>query len=151
MSLYAGIQVTGRPDLSNVQKLDLLLQNIIRRSMQYGIAIDKDHFRDVSIQLESQSHILREEICDYIPSDKLDEFMSRSNLDDDDLPMNVNSSDQLAVLLFEVLGVGKGKTLKSTPSGNRVSTGKKQLEALKREHPIVQKVLDYRERTKLKS
>ncbi len=116
MSLYAGIQVANRPDLENIRKLDLLPQSMIRSMQRYGIAIDKGHFREVSLQLESQSKLLREEICDYIPPDKLDEFIRRSNLNDEDyLPMNVNSSDQLALLLFEVLGVGHGKALKTTP------------------------------------
>src|SRR5436309_7166275 len=153
MSLYGDIQVTNRPDLENVRKLDLLPVPMVRRMMQYGIAIDKGFFADLGIRLEREARYLREEICEVIPPDRLEEFISRSNLigDDDYLPMNVGSSDQLATLLFDVLKVGQGKQLKMTPSGSRVSTGKKQLEGLKREHPVIQKVLDYRERMKLKS
>ena len=65
--------------------------------------------------------------------------------------MNVDSNVQLAELLYRVLGVGNGKVLKRTKGGGQVSTGRRQLEQLKAEHPVVQKCLDYRERAKLKN
>ena len=153
MALFGGIEITGRPSLENVRKLDLLAMPMVRRMMQYGIAIDKEWFYDLSGRLEREMSVLRGDIVSYIPEEKLDEFISRSNLDSDTeyLPMNVDSGPQLARLLFDTLGIGKDRQLKLTKSGDRVSTGKKQLEILKRTHPIVQRILDYRERAKLKS
>jgi DNA polymerase-1 len=86
-----------------------------------------------------------------VPAEKLDEFIEKSNMDaeDDYLPMNVESTHQLVTLLFDVLSVGKGQTLRLT-KGGKISTGKKQLEKLKRDYPVVQLVLDYRERAKLR-
>ena len=152
MSLYGGIEIVGRPDLENVRKLDLLPMPMTARMMQYGMAIDKGWFSDLSQKLQGQMKELRAEICDYIPSEKFEEFLERAGgFDDDSLPMNVNSRDQLSILLFDVLGIGRGRQLKTTKSGDRISTGKKQMEQLKREHPIVQKTLNYAEAAKLKS
>src|SRR5262249_19730173 len=63
---------------------------------------------------------------------------------------NANSSDQIATLLFDLLGIGVGKNLKRTATG-RISTGKRQLELCRAENPVVGKGLQYRERSKLKS
>jgi DNA polymerase-1 len=119
--------------------------------MRFGMAIDIPHLEAVTEQLTKEMSELRIEICSTIPAEKLDEFIEKSNMDseDDYLPMNVESSKQLRELLFNVLEVGRGHQLKLT-KGGEVSTGKRQLETRKRDHPIVQKVLDYRERSKLK-
>ncbi len=90
---------------------------------------------------------LKKEITAYVPGEKLEEFTSRSS----DGLFNVDSRDQLAALLFDVLGIGRGKTLKTTKSGRRTSTGKKELEKLKREHPVIPKCLLYAEISKLKN
>lgn len=151
--LHGGVGVPGKPDLENIRKLDLLPIPMIRRMQQYGIAIDREWFWDLSKRLDQEMLVLEAEICSSIPSEKLQQFIEQSNLDSDDdyAPMNVNSGDQLASLFFDVLGIGEGRQLKTTKSGARISTSKKQLEQLKRSHPIVQKTLDYRERAKLKS
>lgn len=152
MSLYGGIELTGRPDLENIRKLDLMPMASVREMMQYGMAIDREHLYALSSKLDSEMKELRYEICSYIPPEKLDEFIERSNMDADDdyLPMNVDSTHQMRELLFKVLGVGKGHALKLTKTGD-ISTGKRQLEQRKGDHPVMQPVLDYRERAKLKN
>lgn len=63
-------------------------------------------------------------------------------------PFNLNSRDQLERVLFDELGLPAiGKTEKT---GKR-STSAAVLEALREAHPIVEKILQYRELTKLKS
>ncbi|WP_117237084.1 DNA polymerase I [Thermus sediminis] len=63
-------------------------------------------------------------------------------------PFNLNSRDQLERVLFDELGLPAiGKTEKT---GKR-STSAQVLEALREAHPIVEKILQYRELTKLKS
>lgn len=158
MSLYGGITLSGQPDLENIRKLDLLPMPAIHDMMRAGMAIDRDHLHELTLEIDKEMVDLRKDICEYIPEEKLDEFVGRAAgindqdpLDDDYLPMNVDSSEQLAKLLFDVLGVGEGQRLKLTKSGKRISTGKKQLERLKREHSIIQVILDYRERAKIKS
>lgn len=156
MALYGGITLPGKPDLANIERLDLLPQRAIAEMMHVGMAIDREWFSQLSSQLTDEISDLRKDVCAYIPPDKLDEFIARANLDDDDdeqsgLPMNVGSTQQLSKLLFEVLGIGAGKTLKRTKSGDQISTGKKQLEQFKRDHPVVPKVLELKEKSKIKN
>jgi DNA polymerase I-like protein with 3'-5' exonuclease and polymerase domains len=155
MALFGGITLPGHPDLENIRKLDLLPVRSIMEMMERGIAIDIPHLKEVSLTLAKEMKELREEICGWIPEEKLDEFIDRSNIDEDSedgyLPMNVDSNQQLAELLFKCLGVGKDRQLKRTKSGDQVSTGRRQLEQLRLEHPVVQHVLAYRERAKLKN
>jgi len=151
VSLYGGIELVGRPDLENVRKLDLLPIRPVMEMMQYGMAIDIPHLEQLTETLTKEINELRIEICSYIPPEKLDEFIEKSNMDADDdyLPMNVESTKQMRKLLFEVLGVGKGHRLKMTKSGD-ISTGKRQMEARKQDHPVVPVVLKYREYSKLR-
>lgn len=151
MSLYSGITTPGRPDLENIRKLDLLPIPMIRRMQRYGMAIDIPYLNGITADLEREMKDLRDEIACEIPPESLDNFVAASNDIEDWSPINVESGDQLATLLFDILHIGRGKELKRTAGGDRISTGKKQLEVLKREHPVVQLILDYRERSKLKS
>ena len=152
MSLYGGIELTGRPSLENVRKLDLLAMPMISRMHQYGIAINREYFAELSENLSDRMNSLKGDICSYIPEEKLAEFVMRSKLPDDDYsPMNVNSRDQLSTLLFDVLKIGHDRQLKTTKSGKRISTGKKQLEAIKQVHPVIPITLLYAEIHKLKS
>ena len=61
-------------------------------------------------------------------------------------PFNINSPKQLAVVLFEELGLPVGKKTKSG-----YSTSAEVLESLRFKHPIMEKVLSYRLWSKLKS
>ncbi len=152
--LFGGINLPGRTDLDNIRRLDLLPTRAIMEMERYGIAIDVDHLNQVSRTLAVEMEELRKDICSYIPPSKLDEFIARSNLGEDadeDSPMNVDSNLQLHTLLFDTLGIGEGRQLKRTKSGDRISTGKRQLEQLRNSHPVVPLVLKYRERAKLKS
>lgn len=154
MPLYGGITLPGCPDLENVRKLDLLPLPAISEMMSVGMAIDLEWFSQLSSQLDTETKQLRSQICGFIPPEKLDEFTARANMDDengDELAMNVGSTQQLSKLLFEVLGIGAGRSLKTTKSGNQISTGKKQLEKFKRDHPVVPLVLEYKEKVKIKN
>ncbi len=59
---------------------------------------------------------------------------------------NINSTKQLGEVLFEKLKLKKGKKTKTG-----YSTNEKVLNSLKNEHPVVEKILDYRESFKLRS
>ncbi len=59
---------------------------------------------------------------------------------------NINSTKQLGEILFEKLKLKKGKKTKTG-----YSTDEKVLLSLKDEHPIIEKILDYRESFKLRS
>ncbi len=61
-------------------------------------------------------------------------------------PFNVNSTQQLGVILFEKLGL---KAVKKTKKG--YSTDIEVLEKLRGQHPIIEEIIDYRKLAKLKS
>ncbi len=151
MALFGGIQVTGQPNLINIRKLDMLPMPCIMEMMQRGFAVDLDLLRDTGDKIATELNELKYNICAYIPVEQLDYFMAKSNLDDDDTPINIDSNIQLCELLFETLGIGADRELKRTKSGKQISTGKRDLEKLRREHEIIGKVLHYKELSKLKA
>lgn len=148
MSLFGGIKTPGHPDPENVRRLDLLPIPQIRRMMRVGIAIDREYLWQLSSKLESRKTELKKDITSLIPEEALNTFVNSTT---DELNLNVESAHQIAKLLFEVLRVGSGRRLKTTKDGSRISTGKKQLETLKRDHPVIPLILEYRECSKLKS
>lgn len=148
--LFGGIRVPGKPDLENIQKLDLLPLPQIRRMMQMGVAIDREYLWNLSSRLSKRKAELSREISSYVPLEKLEEYASGSD-DSEDLVLNPESAPQISKLLFEQLRVGSRERLKRTKSGSRISTGKKQLETLKHRHPVIPLILEYRECSKLDS
>jgi DNA polymerase-1 len=159
MALYAGIKLTGQPDLENIRKLDLLPMRPITEIMRYGFAIDIPHLEVLTDELTLQMDVLRRKICDQIPADKLDQFMEVADSKEAEwdegtdrsinVSFNADSAMQVRKLLFRVIGIGGDRTLKLTKTGD-ISTGKKQLEGLKLGNQIVQDILDYRGCSKLK-
>jgi DNA polymerase-1 len=63
-------------------------------------------------------------------------------------PFNLNSRDQLETILYDDLGLASQRKTSKT---RKRSTAASSLEALKEAHPIVEKVLEWRELSKLKS
>lgn len=164
MALYAGIELPNKPDPENIRRLDLLPIPMVRSMMRYGMRIDPDHFRDLSFRLQSRMTTLRRDITSQIPPEALDRFVELAGMDDpidydddgmevmpEDQQLNVDSGKKIAELLYDVLGLHKSGSVKvkKTKGGGTLSTGKKTLEQLKRDHPVVQLILDYRESSKL--
>lgn len=160
------VHLSSHPDLLNVRNLDLAPLPILRQMMRVGTAIDLDYLKGISEELGDTKADLEREIKRRVPYDKFAEWKGEAektsgeeseNGEDEEsnkeggLGFNVNSPEQVAWFLFDVLKLGDGKNLKRTPDGKRISTGKKQLEALKGEHESVKLLLDYREVAKLKS
>jgi DNA polymerase-1 len=159
MSLYAGVQLPGRPDLANIALLDRLPIPMITRMQRFGIAIDIPYLHELTSSLETQCAELAEDISSFIPRARLDQFVSQAAAIEQEaaqqnrdtvVEFNAASAEQVRVLLFHTLGIGKGRRLKRTATGE-ISTGKRQLEMCREDHPVVGKVLAYRERAKLKS
>ncbi len=125
------IQSAGLDDL--YQTLEIPLVPVIVAMERAGIALDVDHLRDLGQQLETQIDTLSQEI--YALSGGYGEF-------------NVNSPKQLNDVLFGKLNLPV-EGLKKTTHG--YSTNATTLDALKDEHEIIDKILEYRELTKLKS
>ena len=158
MPLFSGIEIPGKPDLDNIRNLDLLPLPMIRRMQRLGFAIDIPYFADLSSQFDREMRVLQREISDYIPIDRLEDFTNKAVQAEEGAEggegyggINANSAEQIGTLLFDVLNIGRGYELKQTKGGKRLSTDKKQLTKIQFEHPVVAKVLAYKERAKLKS
>lgn len=97
-----------------------------------GILIDTAYFSAMSIHLEGQISDLEQTIYGYADSE-----------------FNISSPQQLAIVLFETLGL---PTINQKRGKNgSYSTAIDVLEKLKDEHPIIECIMQYRELTKLKS
>jgi DNA polymerase-1 len=97
-----------------------------------GILLDVDFLKEMSVELGSEVTGLEEEIYKQAGE-----------------PFNLNSPQQLGVILFEKMGL---PVLKRTQKTRSYSTGADTLEVLSaRGYPIAESLLRYRELTKLKS
>ena len=153
MPLFAGIELPGHPDLSNVRRLDLLPIPMIGRMSRLGMAIDRPYLLNLGSEFDVLAAEHERNIASYIPPERLYEFTTNANsieAEDGSAEFNAGSAEQICTLLFDMLGVGKDRELKRT-KGGRLSTGKKQLELLRTGHPIIGEVLSFRELKKLKS
>jgi DNA polymerase-1 len=100
---------------------------------QHGIGLDQDHFRKLSRTLHEKSESLQEEL-DFVVGH----------------PVNANSGDQVAHLIFHELGlVSPLGDPKMTASNKREVVDDEVLSSLKSQSPIVQIILDKRQVDKL--
>jgi len=114
-------------DLSH--KIEFPLIKVLASMENKGIAIDFKFLKILSTKLEKELVIIKSDIFKIAG----EEF-------------NINSTQQLATILFDVL---KLPPVKKTKSGFSTDAG--VLERLRNAHPIIVKLLDYRQFTKLKS
>jgi len=170
--------LTYRPDLLNVRNIDIGCLPLLTEMERVGTAINIPGLQSLGLELTDSIRDYESKIRKHIPVDKLRELLNKPgdntppSKDDPDSYLsdksdetrdpdldkldilsgfNVNSSEKVAWLLFDILGLGKGKSLKTSGDGKRISTGKKQLEMLKDEHEVVGLLLKYREVSKLKT
>ena len=121
------MEEAGSIDLFN--KIEMPLTEVLA-SMQYeGIYIDKQELLDFGKELQEKIDILTQEIYELTG----EEF-------------NINSTKQLGEILFEKL---KLTAKKKTKTG--YSTDVDVLEKIKYEHPVIEKILEYRQLQKLNS
>lgn len=111
------------------REVELPLACILAEMELLGVKIDRKALDKMGKELEKKISELQSEIC----------FMAGENF-------NINSPKQLGKILFEKLDL---PVIKKTKSG--YSTNAEVLEALTKEHPIAEKLLLYRQYTKLKS
>ncbi|RIH84615.1 DNA polymerase I, thermostable [Calidithermus roseus] len=107
------------------------LSGILARMEVQGVALDVPYLQELSEELGKELGYLEAEIH---------RLAGR--------PFNVNSRDQLEAILYDELKLQAGG--KKTTTGKR-STAASVLEEMRPLHPIVDKILDYRELSKLKS
>lgn len=114
-----------------LNQIELPLSCVLAEMEQNGIALDIPYLKKLSVELSSDIARLESEIF----------ALSGYSF-------NINSTQQLQKVLFEDLGLkSQGKTTKKTG----LSTDAAALEALKNEHVIIPKLLEYRHLSKLRS
>jgi len=131
---YADLEAEiGKQGLGSVyREIELPLIQIIEEAQHYGILVDTDHLKKLSVKF----HKTLDEITARIYEHAGGEF-------------NMNSPKQLVEILFDKLGLTV-KGLKKTEGGAR-STRESELVKLRDAHPIIADILLYRELQKLLS
>ena len=112
-------------------EFDLPLIPILYKMEKKGMLIDREYFKTLQTEYAKEVSRLEKEIQDLAG-----------------IIFNVNSPIQLSEVLFTTLGLST-KGIKKTTRG--YSTGAKELDKLKDEHPIIEKIIEYREVAKLLS
>lgn len=112
-----------------LHNMEIPLAQVLARMETVGFAVDAPGLREYGEQLQEQIDRLIQDIHQLAGGE-----------------FNVNSPKQLGEVLFEKLGLPVGKKTKSG-----YSTNAEVLENLRLEHPVVERVLDYRMLAKLKS
>ncbi|PLX88548.1 MAG: DNA polymerase I, partial [Desulfuromonas sp.] len=110
-------------------EVEMPLVGVLTRMEWQGVRIDADFLGQLSGELATRLKQLEEEIFALA-----------------DGPFNINSPKQLGEILFEKLGLPKGKKTKTG-----WSTNVEVLNGLAEEHEIAKRLLDYRSVSKLKS
>ena len=111
------------------KNIEMPLVTVLGEMQINGMYVDKDELTEFGDELKSQIENLKQEIYELCG----EEF-------------NINSTQQLGVILFEKLGL---TVYKKTKKG--YSTDVDILEKLKPEHPVIEKILEYRSLMKLNS
>ena len=114
-------------DLFN--NIEMPLVEVLSEMQYEGIQIDKDELEEFGVTLKQNIEELTQEIYTLIGTE-----------------FNINSPKQLGEVLFEKLEL---PVIKKTKTG--YSTDVDVLEKLKKEHPVIEKILEYRSLTKLNS
>ena len=122
-------RLKSQNQLEIFEAIDIPASKVLTLMERTGCAIDVNSLRAVSERTAGEMQFLQEEI-----------FAKAGE------NFNINSSKELAVILFEKLGLPHGKKLKSG-----YSTDKSVLNDIAKLHPLPALVLKYRELAKIKS
>ena len=118
------------PKLYSIYKdFDLPLIPVLYQMEEKGMLIDRQFFAKLRVEYEKEVENLEQKI--YSIANKT---------------FNINSPIQLSEVLFTDLNLPTKGIKKTTRS---YSTGAKELDKLKNEHPIIEEIIKYREATKL--
>jgi DNA polymerase-1 len=115
------------------EEVEMPLVSVIARMEMEGIALDRGYLYQMSAELNERMKIMEAQIYDSVGA-----------------PFNLNSPQQLSEALFNRLGLRPPDRTKKTATGF-YSTSADVLESLKGAHPVVDRILEYRELSKLKS
>jgi DNA polymerase I len=110
-------------------EIELPLAAVLARMELEGVAIDTPYLQVMGLELAEQLSSIELEVSDLAGR-----------------PFNLNAPQQLAAFLFEDLRLPVGKRTKTG-----YSTDADTLEGLRDKHPIVERILEHRQLSKLKS
>ena len=113
------------------EEVEMPLVNVLSDMESEGITIDKSSLAELSKILETDIQLVEKEI----------QTMAGS-------PFNISSPKQVGEVLFDVLKIVEKPARTKT---GQYSTGEDVLSKLESKHPIVRRILDYRELVKLKN
>lgn len=130
LKLYHKLKEMLLPELLVLAKeVEFPFVQTLRAMEKEGIQIDTEYFEALHVRTQGAIEALKQEIFTLC-----------------DANFNLNSTQQLGVVLFETLGL---PALKKTKTG--YSTDESVLQELVDKHPSIAKILEYRELYKLKS
>ncbi len=132
MKLYNGVRLVDGPCLPNVARIDHGAIPMILSMMSNGIQVDLDRFAKMDKELTLDMDRITEEVKDATG-----------------YYCNLGSGDQVADLLFKKMGLKQAR-FKLTAGGNRESVEEEVLLAIQHDHPVVPKILQYKELGKLR-
>ena len=112
-------------------EIEMPLVPVLSRMEANGVKIDTENLHQISEEFGEEIHKVEEEIYTLAG-----------------IPFNIASPKQLGEILFERLRIDE--KAKKTKTG-QYATGEEVLQKLLHKHAIIQKILDYRSLTKLKS
>jgi DNA polymerase-1 len=112
-------------------KMEIPLLKVLSQMEYEGVLIDPEHFKRLSVENDAHLQELEKQIHEYAGG-----------------PFNINSTKELSSLLFDSERLGL-KSVKKTKTG--FSTDISVLEALRNDHPVIEKLIKYRTLSKLKS
>jgi DNA polymerase-1 len=121
-------ELDDRDELELFDEFELPLVPVLARMEHVGIGVDRAYLQEMGADLRERLNRLDAQVQELAGE-----------------PFNVNSTDQLRLILFDKLGL---------PVIKKTSTGKPSTDASvlkKMEHPLVDALLEYRELEKLRS
>jgi uracil-DNA glycosylase family 4 len=113
--------------LDFVLRMDTAILPMVREMMDTGMAVDLDHFRNLSIDYDARMRAKSTELANIVGH-----------------PFNPSSSKQVAEVVYTELGF---KPTHTTPTG-LVSTDDQELKKTK--HPVAKGIIEYRRLSKMK-
>lgn len=132
MRLWGGVRLLGSgPCLENVRRIDANAMPMIIQMARTGLRVDLDHFANMHTELIQDMDRITEEVHDLTGH-----------------YINLKSGDQVSDLLFNKLGLKQARP-KMTDSGDRESVADEVLTAIQHDHPVVPKIQEHNEYSKL--
>ncbi len=116
-----------------LRDIEMPIVPVVEKMEQLGVKVDKAYLKELSVRYHKELNKLEKSIWE----------MSGG------MEFNINSPKQLGEVLFVKMGL-VGKNMKKT-EGGVPSTRESELEKLRELHPIIGKILEYREFQKLLS